>query len=114
MVERLGMGSTSKRFSTRNGHNCFKNGVDICAGFIYLTNSKVALTEFVVSNKEYREKDRGKALDFLLDCLLALAEQNGCRYAHVILKNDSLIRRYKKAGYILSDKKVTEMLKVWQ
>ena len=47
------------------------------------TNSKVALTEFVVSNKEYREKDRGKALDFLLDCLLALAEQNGCRYAHV-------------------------------
>ena len=103
-----------KDFLPETGIIVSKNGVDICAGFIYLTNSKVALTEFVVSNKEYREKDRGKALDFLLDCLLALAEKNGCIYAHVILKNDSLIKRYKKAGYILSDKKVTEMLKVWQ
>ena len=109
------MGSTSKRFSTRNRHIVSKKwSFDICAGFIYLTNSKVALTEFVVSNKEYREKRQRQGFRFLLDCLLALAEQNGCRYAHVILKNDSLIRRYKKAGYILSDKKVTEMLKVWQ
>ena len=67
-----------KDFLPETGIIVSKNGVDICAGFIYLTNSKVALTEFVVSNKEYREKDRGKALDFLLDCLLALAEQNGC------------------------------------
>ena len=55
-----------------------------------LQTQKVALTEFVVSNKEYREKKtEARLLDFLLDCLLALAEQNGCRYAHVILKNDS-------------------------
>ena len=87
---------------------------DICAGFMYLTNSKVALTEFIVSNKEYKEKDRGLAIDFLIDCIVTLADNNGCKYAHVILKNQRLLNRYKRAGYIESDTKVTEMIKVWQ
>jgi hypothetical protein len=91
-----------------------KGNVDICAGFLYLTNSKVALTEFVVSNKDYKESDRGEAIDFLLDCILELANQNGCKYAHVILKNKSLLQKYKRAGYIESDKNVIELIKVWQ
>lgn len=103
-----------KDFLPETGIIVSKGDVDICAGFMYLTNSKVALTEFVVSNKKYKEKDRGEALDFLIDCLLALAEKEGCKYAHVILKNNSLVNRYKKAGYIESDTNVTELLKVWQ
>lgn len=91
-----------------------KGNVDICAGFLYLTNSKVALTEFVVSNKDYKESDRGEAIDFLLDCIIELANQNGCKYAHVILKNKSLLQKYKRAGYIESDKNVIELIKVWQ
>jgi hypothetical protein len=101
-------------FLPETGLIVHKDGVDICAGFIYLTNSKVALTEFVVSNKEYRESDRSDALQFLLDCILLLAADNGCKYAHVILKNKSLLKKYKESGYIVSDDNVTEMIKVWQ
>ena len=102
-----------KDFLPETGLIVNKDGVDICAGFIYLTNSKVALTEFVVSNKEYKESDRSDALQFLLDCILVLAEDSGCKYAHVILKNKSLLKKYKASGYIVSDDNVTEMIKVW-
>jgi len=91
-----------------------KGDVDICAGFIYLTNSKVALTEFVVSNKEYKDNDRSDAIQLLIDSILLLADERGYKYAHVILKNKSLLNKYKKSGYLVSDDNVTEMLKVWQ
>lgn len=91
-----------------------KGNENICAGFLYLTNAKVCLTEFVVSNNKYREKDRSEAIQLLIDCILELAKDNGYKYAHVILKNDSLLNKYLDAGYIVSDKKVTEMIKVWQ
>ena len=103
-----------KDFLPETGLIVSKGNIDICAGFLYLTNSKVGLTEFVVSNKEYRDSYRGEALDFLLDCILELADKNGCKYAHVILKNKSLLRRYKRAGYIESDKNVLELVKAWQ
>jgi len=103
-----------KDFLPSTGLIVSKDGVDICAGFLYLTNSKVALTEFVVSNKDYKEKDRSDAIQFLLDCIVVLAEDNGCKYAHVILKNKSLVEKYKETGYIVSDDNVTEMVKVWQ
>ncbi|QDP58457.1 MAG: hypothetical protein Unbinned6046contig1000_26 [Prokaryotic dsDNA virus sp.] len=91
-----------------------KGDQNICAGFLYLTNSKVALTEFVISNKQYKEKDRKEAIELLIDCIIELADKNGYKYAHVILKNESLLNKYLDAGYVLSDRKVTEMIKVWQ
>tara|TARA_E500000318_G_C3550208_1_gene208578 strand:- start:420 stop:830 length:411 start_codon:yes stop_codon:yes gene_type:complete len=91
-----------------------KGSENICAGFLYLTNAKVCLTEFVISNNEYREKDRSEAIELLIDCILELANDNGYKYAHVILKNNSLLNKYLDAGYVVSDRKVTEMIKVWQ
>ncbi len=43
-----------------------KNGDPIVAGFIYLTNAKVALLEWIVSNPVYREQDRDQAVDLLI------------------------------------------------
>lgn len=103
-----------KDFLPETGVIVSKGDQDICAGFIYFTNSKVALTEFVVSNKDYKEDDRGDAIDLLIDCIVELAEENGYKYAHVILKNKSLLGRYKEAGYLESDTNVIEMIKVWQ
>lgn len=103
-----------KDFLPETGIIVSKSGIDICAGFMYLTNSKVALTEFVVSNKDYKDDDRSDAIELLIDCIIELADKNGCKYAHVILKNKSLLGKYKAAGYIESDKNVIELIKVWQ
>ena len=43
-----------------------KNGRPIIAGFMYLTNSKGVLLEYIVSDPEYRENDRDSAIELLL------------------------------------------------
>lgn len=91
-----------------------KGEQNICAGFLYLTNSKVALTEFVVSNKEYNQEEALSLQLYLRLCIIQLADENGYKYAHVILKNKSLVNKYLDAGYIKSDSEVLEMIKVWQ
>jgi hypothetical protein len=58
--------------------------------------------------------DRAEAIKLLLDCIIQLADENGYKYAHVILKNKSLVNKYLDAGYIKSDSEVLEMIKVWQ
>ena len=39
----------------------------IVAGFLYTTNSKAALLEWIVSNPKYRENDRQKAIELLIE-----------------------------------------------
>lgn len=41
--------------------------VPIVAGFIYYTNSKGALLEWVVSNPDYKEADRKQAIALLIN-----------------------------------------------
>ena len=43
-----------------------KNNVPIVAGFLYFTNSKGVLLEWIVSNPEYRDKDRRQAIELLI------------------------------------------------
>lgn len=76
-----------------------KPGIDICAGFIYFTNSKIAWIEFVVSNNEYREKDRAEAIQFLLDGLCGIAERQGFKVVFSSIKNKNLIQKYEACGF---------------
>lgn len=104
-----------KDFLPENGTGgimVYKGDVNICAGFIYTTNSGVALTEFVISDKNYKESDRGEAIQLLIDCIILMIKDMGYKYGHVILKNKSLLNKYKESGYIVSDDNVTEM--IWQ
>ena len=43
-----------------------KDGVRIVSGFIYMTNSTGAMLEFIVSNPDYKEKDRKQAIELLI------------------------------------------------
>jgi hypothetical protein len=89
-----------------------KDGVDICAGFVYMTNSKVAWIEFVVSNFHYRESDRKSALEFLIHSLTDICKQNGLLYAFSTLKNESLIKMYEGCGFQKGSTRTTEMVKI--
>ena len=42
----------------------------IAAGFLYKTDSKFALLEFVIANPDTSKEDRSKALDLVIDSLL--------------------------------------------
>ena len=88
-----------------------KDGTDICAGFIFFTNSKTAWCEFVVSNFHYREDDRNEALLFLIETLSQICKKSGYTIAYTSLRSESLIDKYVECGYKVGSKNCTELIK---
>lgn len=87
-----------------------KDGIDICAGFLYTTNSKLAWIEFIVSNFEYKSPDRKDAIKHLINDLCAIAKDLGFKAVFTSVKNQSLIKHFEHNGFIQS--KATEMVKL--
>lgn len=87
-----------------------KDGTNICAGFIYFTNSKLAWAEYVVSNPDYRESDRQEAIIHLIATLTDLARKKGYKAVFTSLKNQSLIQYYEACGYTKGSNNTTEMI----
>lgn len=89
-----------------------KDGVNICAGFIYFTNSKLSWIEFVVSNNEYRENNRAEALQFLINELTGIAQRQGYKAVFSSVKNQNLINHFDTCGFT-QNKNSTEVIKVF-
>lgn len=85
--------------------------IDICAGYLYETNSKVAWLEFIVSNPNIKDKKtRHEAIVYLIRHLTVDAEMKGYEYVFASLKNENLINKYKEVGYQLSSSNTTEVV----
>jgi hypothetical protein len=85
----------------------------VCAGFLYMTNSKVSWVEWVISNKNYRKKpQRKEAIVYLIKTLTNIAKTNGATFAYTVVKNKSLSAIYEQVGYANGDDNVKEMIKV--
>jgi len=91
-----------------------KDGVNIVAGFVYFTNSAIAWSEFIISNFQYKDKDRKEAIIILIKALSEVAKDNGCKYVYTSLKNQSLINYYAACGFEKGSENCTEMIKIWQ
>jgi hypothetical protein len=92
-----------------------KGGEDICAGFVYFTNSKTAWIEYIISNPGYKNReDRKNALNMLINVLSVYVEQEGYKYIYTSLKNKHLIDRYADCGFLSGDKNCQEMIKILQ
>tara|TARA_R110000782_G_scaffold2722_5_gene10324 strand:- start:1094 stop:1504 length:411 start_codon:yes stop_codon:yes gene_type:complete len=85
----------------------------VCAGFIYMTNSKVAWVDWIISNKEYKEKEKRQgALDILIESLTKTCESSGSKFIYALLKHNGLIKTYEKMGYVSGDNYTQEMIKL--
>lgn len=87
-----------------------KDGVNICAGFLFLNNSKIAWLEYIVSSYEYRASDRHEAIEMLIQRLCAAAKIHGYKAVFTSLKNQSLIKRYEAAGFTKGSNNTVEMV----
>lgn len=88
-----------------------KGQINICAGFLYKTNSTIAFCEYTVSNFKYKEKDRKEALRFLYETLEDIAKNEGYMLLFSTVKNQNLINDLKEFGWVEgSDTK--EMVKI--
>ena len=69
-----------------------KGNVSIVSCYIYITNSTGALLEWVVSNPEYREKDRKQAIELLLVAAeKMLKDQGAVSYTHLTLPTKRIV-----------------------
>ncbi len=85
--------------------------VPIVAGFIYYTNSKGALLEWVVSNPNYKEADRKDAIELLINAAEKVCKANGVKYMFSIGRNKSLINSHKKLGWTVDKDPSHELIK---
>lgn len=88
-----------------------ENGLNLCAGFLYETNSKFALLEFIISNPLCDKLLRDRALDILIDSLIQKAKEKGFKTVFSSIQSTALIKRYEKHGAIKTDTNMTNF--VW-
>jgi len=106
----------SRDFLPDNGNGgliVYDGDVPVCAGYMYVTNSKTGLCEFIVSNFHYKDKEKRKeAISLLIHTIDKVLKNVGCKYSYSVLKNKSLINIYKEVGYQEGSKNCTEMVKI--
>ena len=96
-----------------SGMIVYDGDIPICAGFLYLTNSKVFWVDWIISNRYYMHKqNRHKALLYLIDSLTNVAISNGAKYIYALIKHPSLIHKYEQLGFIKGDSYTSEMIKI--
>tara|TARA_R100000900_G_scaffold136302_1_gene114220 strand:- start:761 stop:1171 length:411 start_codon:yes stop_codon:yes gene_type:complete len=97
----------------KGGLIVYEDKIPVCAGFIYMTNSKVAWVDWIISNKDYTDRvNRKAALALLIDALTRVAQSAGNKFTYALIKHDGLIKTYEELGYIQGDSYNKEMIKV--
>ena len=88
-----------------------KNGENICAGFIYFTNSTVAWIEFIIANKQYQQRDKKLALKELVNTISEISRSQGFSVLFTSLESKSLIKLFKECDFVVGDEGVTQLIK---
>ena len=107
--------SPPKEFLPDNGTGGImveKDNKPIIAGFMYLTNSKGVLLEYIVSDPEYREDDRDSAIELLLNTAEQFVKNIGCKFMFTVTQHDKLIKAHEKLGWKKDPKPSHELIKV--
>lgn len=89
------------------------DGINVCAGFLYLTNSDVSSIEFVVTNKNFKKnKVKNKCLDELFIQLIKLAKDSGSSIIFTSIRNKNIQKKSLELGFICSDEKINNYIKI--
>lgn len=88
-----------------------KDKKPIVAGFLYFTNSDAVLLEWIVSNPDYREKDRKKAIELLILTAENVCKESGKKYMFSIGRNKQLIETHKKLDWVVDKNPSYELIK---
>ncbi len=79
---------------------------------MYLTNSKAAWCDWIISNRHYKHRqNRRDALELLVKTISHAAEQKGNKYIYALIKNKPLIEVYKKNNFVEGSTYTHEMIK---
>ena len=95
----------------KGGFMVESNGQPIVAGFVYTANSKTALLEWIISDPNYKNKNRKEAIELLINGAEEVCKQQGYKYIFSIGRNKHLIQTHKKLGYHVDKNPSYEIIK---
>ena len=101
-------------FLPDNGKGGFmveKNNTPIVAGFLYTTNSKGVLLEWIISNPDYKDEDRQDAIELLINGAENVSRKLGYKYMFSIGRNKHLIETHKKLKWMVDKNPSHELIK---
>ena len=75
-----------------------KNGNPVAAIYLYLTNSKMGYFDFLISDPNYKEKDRFEMIMILFQHCAKVAIKVGCECVFVTTANMGVIDKMKELG----------------
>ena len=104
-----------KDFLPNDGKSGFiveKNNIPIVSGFLFITNSKGAKLEWIVSNPKYREDDRKDAIELLIVEAEKMSKDLGFEHMFSIGRNKQLMETHKKLGWHVDKKPSHELVKI--
>jgi hypothetical protein len=84
-------------------------GNPVTAGFLYNTDSKICVFEFVIADPDANKKVRAKALNFLIESMKVLAKNLGYSLIYTSIGIKPFINKLAVAGFIEADKNQTHM-----
>lgn len=84
---------------------------NICAGFIYITDSQLCHMEWIISDLKSDKEKRDKALNVLIDTLCLTAKEYKCKAIFTTAKQNVLIERLKNHGFNTTDMNMTHLIK---
>ena len=100
-----------KTFLPETGFIVEKDNIGIVACYVYMTNSKAALMEWVVSNPQYRDKDRKEAIKFLMQVVEKLLKEKGIIHLMTMGRHPSLLKIHKELGWSIDPTPSHEIIK---
>jgi len=89
----------------------YKDEKLIAAGFLYLSNSKVAWLDWIISNPSYKDRDKKQALQLLISSLEEVAKQQDYNIIISIARHKGLIKTHRELGYTVDDNPSYEISK---
>lgn len=97
----------------KGGIIVFDDEEPVCAGFMYITNSKAAWVDWIISSKTYNIKpNRQEAIRLLVSSLTKYCKATGSKYIYALIKSQPLIKVYEEFGYVKGDSYTSEMIKI--
>ena len=86
---------------------------DVCACFLYLTNSKICWLEYLVIDFQFKDKEkRKKVKELAINQICLFAKELGFEAIFTSVKNPNLVNSFQDLGF--SKDNSTEMaLKLW-
>ena len=89
-----------------------KGNIPVVAGFLYMTNSKAVLLEWIVSNPNYKESDRKDAIELLITAAETVCKDLGYGYMFSIGRNKGLMETHEKLGWQVDKTPSHEIVKI--